>query len=112
MTSSPAALTSLRNFRATAFATAAVTNSSGTVTLTNGVGQDLEFKNVGTIEAFVNPGILAVANAGTTGVETSQSIPGGMVLVYNYPNLPDGATIAFITLSGSTTLRISQGTGS
>lgn len=112
MTTGNPALTGLRNFRGTAYGTLAVSNSSGTLALTGGVGQDFEFKNVGTIEAFVNLGTLAVANAGTTGVETSLSIPAGAILVYNFPNAADAATVAAVTATGTTTLRVSQGNGS
>lgn len=112
MTTGNPAMTAIRNFRGTAFGTLAVSNSSGTLVLTGGSGQDFEFKNVGTVEAFVTVGTVAVANAATTGVETSISIPAGAILVYNFPMAPDAATVAFITASGTTTLRAAQGTGS
>lgn len=113
MTSGAPALTSVRNFRATSQATLAVSNSSGTVTIANGSGQDFEFKNVGTAEAFVQLGTTVVAG-GTVSAETGGlSIPVGGILMYNFPNAIDGAVVfAGITASGSTVLRVTQGTGS
>ena len=106
----------LRNFRSTDNATVAVTNSTGNVALT-GQGSDFEFKNTGSVEAFVNVGASSSVTATAGGALTadkdgSQSVPAGAILVYSFPNCGATPYVAAITATGTTTLRVSQGFGS
>lgn len=112
MASGSPAVSTIRNFRPISAGTLVTTGTSGTLTLAAGVGQDFEFKNVGTLEAFINLGTTVTAGGTVTAEGGGLSIPAGAILIYNFPNAQDGATIAAITQTGTTTLRVAQGTGS
>lgn len=104
-----------RNFRSTDNATIATTGTSANVTMV-GDGTDFQFANVGTAEAFVTvatSAATAIAGGGSTkDGDGSNSVPAGAIMVYSFPNAGSAPSVAAITATGTTTLRVARGFGS
>lgn len=82
--------------------TISVTNSSSRVTLVSG-GTTVKIQNVGTTEAFI-----AFGSATIVATTSNDSVPAGSCAVYN---VAPSQSVAAITASSTTTLRVSQGNG-
>lgn len=75
------------------------TGTSSSITLT-GIGTTIVVWNIGTVEAFYV--------VGPTATTSGNSLPAGAAITLN---VPFGTTVAAITASSTTTLRITQGIG-
>ncbi len=117
----PAALQRGFNFQAGQKNTLACTATPASVQFI-GPGTDFEFKNVGTGEAFVAFGgaNVTVTSGGTVSAanDGGLSIPAGAILIYNAADAMTAQQGAGIYVAGvcassvTTTLRITQGSGS
>ena len=93
-------------------ATLGVSTVTGNVALT-GTGTVLRIANMSTVEAFVALGAstvtVAAGGSKSSADDGGFSIPGATVTFMTLP--PDATTIAGITASGTTTLRLNRGDG-
>jgi len=109
------------NFQAGQKNTLACSETSNNVKF-SGASTDFEFKNIGTNEAFVDFGgsdvTVTAGGTNTAANDGGLSIPAGAILIYNATDkmvVQQGGPIyvAGVCASGNTTtLRITQGTGS
>ena len=93
--------------------TIAVTSTSQAIAL-QGAGGSILLQNVGTTECFVKVGASTVTakagGAATLAADGSMSIPGGAIVVYSIPQTATHIA-AICAGSGTTTLRVSRGSG-
>lgn len=93
-------------------ATLGVTTVTGGVTL-SGTGTSVMISNVTSVEAFVALGgskvTVAAGGTKTSADDGGLSVPGNVTVIYTLP--PDATTLAGITASGTTTLRLNRGDG-
>ena len=92
--------------------TIAVTSTSQRVAFSDGNAESVYIANVGTTECFIqfgNATVVATAGGSSTAAsDGSMSIPGGF---YGVISGLSQSNIAAVTASGTTTLRVTPGTG-